>query len=71
MRKRIVWLASVSVLTAAALVGPPAMAKRSPTVEIGSFTGAYLSARVAETDNDLDSAIAYYKRALDFDPDNQ
>jgi tetratricopeptide (TPR) repeat protein len=72
MRKRLVWLASVSALTAAILVGPPALANRpAQTVAIGSFTGAYLAARVAEVDNDMDSAIDYYRRALDFDPDNQ
>jgi tetratricopeptide (TPR) repeat protein len=72
MRKRLVWLASVSALTAAILVGPPALANRpAQPVAIGSFTGAYLAARVAEVDNDMDSAIDYYRRALDFDPDNQ
>lgn len=71
MRKRLVWLASVSALTAVILVGPPAIAKRAPSVEIGSFTGAYLAARVAEADNDLDSAITYYQRSLDFDPEDQ
>jgi tetratricopeptide (TPR) repeat protein len=40
-------------------------------VRVGSFAGAYLAARIAETDNDLDSAIAYYDRALTFDPDNR
>jgi tetratricopeptide (TPR) repeat protein len=71
MRNRLAWLASVTALTAVILVGPPALAKRSQSVEIGSFTGAYLAARVAETDNDLDSAIAYYQRTLDFDPNDQ
>jgi tetratricopeptide (TPR) repeat protein/LysM repeat protein len=40
-------------------------------VEVSSFSGAYLAARIAEIDNDLDDAIVYYKRALAFDPDNQ
>src|SRR5262245_48725227 len=40
-------------------------------VAIGTFSGAYLAARVAEGDNDIPSAIAYYKRALAFDPDDQ
>ncbi|MDQ6436025.1 tetratricopeptide repeat protein [Mesorhizobium sp. LHD-90] len=72
MRKRLVWLASVSALTAAILVGPPALANRpAQPVAIGSFTGAYLAARVAEVDNDMGSAIDYYRRALDFDPGNQ
>jgi len=70
MSNRIVRLASVSVLALAVLVGPPALAKRSETVEIGNFSGAYLAGRVAETDNDLAGAIAYYTRALEFDPDN-
>src|SRR5262249_14134542 len=38
---------------------------------IGTFSGAYLAARVAEGDNDIPSAISYYKRALSFDPDDQ
>ena len=72
MRKRLAWLASVSALTAAILIGPPALAKRNANeVQIGSFTGAYLAARVAEVDDDMDAAIDYYRRALDFDPDNQ
>lgn len=40
-------------------------------VEIGNFSGAYLAARVAEVDNDLDSAILYYKQALAFDPKDE
>jgi tetratricopeptide (TPR) repeat protein len=54
------------------LAGAPAAAQdRVETVRVGSFAGAYLAARIAETDNDLDSAIAYYDRALAFDPDNR
>jgi tetratricopeptide (TPR) repeat protein len=37
-------------------------------VRITSFSGAYLAARIAEGDNDLDSAVAYYKQALAFNP---
>ncbi|MBA3447836.1 MAG: tetratricopeptide repeat protein [Pseudaminobacter sp.] len=69
---RLNWLAGVSALAGLMISGQPALAKQAAeTVEIGSFTGAYLAARVAEVDNDLESAIAYYKRALAFDPDNQ
>jgi tetratricopeptide (TPR) repeat protein len=46
-------------------------AQSSAPVEISSFSGAYLAARVAEVDNDLEGAIAYYRKALAFDPDNQ
>ncbi len=40
-------------------------------IAISSFSGAFLAARAAEADNDLDSAIDYYERALSFEPDNQ
>ncbi|GLR42263.1 hypothetical protein GCM10007880_27790 [Mesorhizobium amorphae] len=47
----------------------PSHAKEtSEPVKITSFSGAYLAARIAEGDNDLDSAIAYYKQALAFAP---
>ena len=50
----------------------PAIAKESPApqqqVTVRSLSGAYLAARIAESDNDLDNAIAFYRRALAFDP---
>jgi tetratricopeptide (TPR) repeat protein len=66
------WLAGVAAV-GLALAAQPAHAKESPAepVEIGSFSGAFLAARVAEVDNDLEGAIAYYKRALSFDPNNR
>jgi len=66
------WLASVSALAALMVIGQPVLAKQdAEPVKISSFSGAYLAARVAEVDNDLDSAIVYYKRALAFDTENQ
>ncbi|MFU0506494.1 tetratricopeptide repeat protein [Pseudaminobacter sp. NGMCC 1.201702] len=66
------WLASVSALAALMVIGQPVLARQNEEpVKITSFSGAYLAARVAEVDNDLDSAIAYYKRALAFDTENQ
>ncbi|MCO5072759.1 MAG: tetratricopeptide repeat protein [Rhizobiaceae bacterium] len=54
------------------LSGTAGFAKEaSQPVRINSFSGAFLAGRVAEVDNDLDDAIAYYKRGLAFDPDNQ
>jgi tetratricopeptide (TPR) repeat protein len=51
---------------------PIGFAKQSDQpIEIGSFSGAFLAAKVAESDDDIPNAIAYYKRALSFDPDNQ
>ena len=40
-------------------------------VRVNTLSGAYLAARIAESDNDLDAAIAYYRRAFAFDPDNR
>jgi tetratricopeptide (TPR) repeat protein len=71
-QRRLSWLAGVSALAGLMIAGLPAEARQTAEpVEIGSFTGAYLAARVAEVDNDLDSAISYYKQALAFDPQNQ
>ena len=65
------WLAGCVMAVALGLVSQPCVAKETAgLVEIGSFSGAYLAARVAEADNDLPGAIAYYRRALSFDPDN-
>ncbi|TJV39637.1 MAG: tetratricopeptide repeat protein [Mesorhizobium sp.] len=63
------WLTRLAIVTGMALSALPAYAKQSTEpVKISSFSGAYLAARVAEGDNDLDSAIAYYKQALAFNP---
>lgn len=40
-------------------------------IAISSFSGAFLAARAAEADNDLDNAISYYERALTYQPNNQ
>ncbi|MCV3243817.1 tetratricopeptide repeat protein [Mesorhizobium sp. ZC-5] len=66
------WLAGLAV-AGIVLANQPAFAKENPAgpVDISSFSGAFLAARVAEVDNDLNGAIAYYKRALSFDPGNQ
>ncbi|UVK54021.1 tetratricopeptide repeat protein [Mesorhizobium sp. AR02] len=63
------WLTRLAIVTGIAISALPAYAKQSTEpVKISSFSGAYLAARIAEGDNDLDSAIAYYKQALAFDP---
>ncbi|APH71168.1 tetratricopeptide repeat protein [Aquibium oceanicum] len=70
------WLIATAIALAGAIGATPGSAKDAAskadqeTVQIGSFSGAFLAARVAEVDNDLDSAIEYYKRALSFDRDN-
>ncbi|WP_173931028.1 tetratricopeptide repeat protein [Chelativorans sp. Marseille-P2723] len=40
------------------------------TVPTHSFSGAYLAGRAAEFDNDLESAISYYERAISYDREN-
>ena len=69
---RQIWLLKLAVAAGIAIAGQPVLASQSAEpVDISSFSGAYLAARVAEVDNDLDGAIAYYRRALAFDPENQ
>lgn len=63
------WLTRLAIVAGMAISALPAHAKQTTEpVKITSFSGAYLAARIAEGDNDLDSAIAYYKQALAFDP---
>jgi tetratricopeptide (TPR) repeat protein len=66
------WLAGLTAAAGLALAVQPVFAKQTvEPVQIRSFSGAYLAARIAETDDDLDNAIAYYRDALAFDPNNQ
>ena len=65
------WLAGVAAVIGMALASDAALAKQSDQpIDIGTFSGAFLAARVAEVDNDVPGAIAYYQRALTFDPDD-
>ncbi len=77
MRRTSVGLLRASAVLALALAAAsptvakePGQPEKTEQVNIGSLSGAFLAARVAEVDDDLDSAISYYKRALAFDPDN-
>jgi len=60
--------AAAGLMMASAVAGAT---EKSEPVEIGNFSGAYLAARVAENDNDLEAAIAFYRRALMFAPDDK
>lgn len=70
------WLIATGMI-ASALAGSvygtaaQTQADTQDAVSANTLSGAYLAARVAESDNDLVAAIAYYRRALDFDPDNR
>ena len=59
-----------AAVTARAETAPTAAEPARP-VSIGSLSGAYLAARTAETDNDLDNAIAFYQKALSYDPEDE
>ncbi len=61
-------LASAGVMSAGSAGAKTA---QPDDVGINSLSGAFLAARVAEIDDDLDNAITYYTRALAFDPGNQ
>src|SRR5690606_31616174 len=64
----------LSLLAGVALPIDGALAKTAPDdisqVRTGSFAGAYLAARTAETENNLDAAVDFYQQALSYDPDN-
>ncbi len=63
---------ALALSTMLAVPWGPALAKETPApqpqVTVSSLSGAYLAARIAESDNDLGNAIAFYRRALAFDP---
>ncbi len=40
-------------------------------IVIQSFSGAFLAARTAEVDGDLNRSVTFYRKALSFDPANQ
>ncbi|AZO31641.1 MULTISPECIES: tetratricopeptide repeat protein [unclassified Mesorhizobium] len=70
-QRRARWLTRLAFLTGVALSVLPAHAKENAKpIQITSFSGAYLAAHTAESDNDLDNAIAYYKQALAFAPND-
>ena len=53
------WLTGLAIATGMAVSNLPAYARQtSEPIEITSFSGAYLAARIADGDNDLDNAIA-------------
>lgn len=70
------WIVAAGVAAFAVLGNGAAFAAGTPaqpheTVRASTLSGAYLAARMAETDDRLDTAIDYYRRALSFDANNQ
>ncbi|OJF90412.1 tetratricopeptide repeat protein [Pararhizobium antarcticum] len=73
-------LCGAALLTMASVSGPSqGFAEDKPVVEeskpfdinsINSFSGAFLAARTADIDHDLETATKLYRTALDFEPDN-
>nr|WP_246272498.1 tetratricopeptide repeat protein [Phyllobacterium pellucidum] len=62
--------ATLAVLTVGAAAAEAATSKAPPPLNAGTLSGAFLSARSAERDNDFGSAINFYRQALTFDPKN-
>lgn len=64
------------VATAALLAISPAVAAEEkqqteePLISSESLAGNYLAARIAATDKDTEAAVAFYRKALERDPDN-
>jgi len=73
--------AAVGLFMSAALAAPafaatsedvtkPAPEETFDAGRIDTFAGAFLAARIADFDKDGDAAISFYRRALEFQPDN-
>ncbi len=71
MRLKTGRLIAAGIFASMVLSSGTALASSEETVRVGTFSGAFLAARIAETDNDLRAAIEYYRRANVLDPDNQ
>jgi tetratricopeptide (TPR) repeat protein len=56
--------------TAGAETKPAEKAETFDPASVNSFSGAFLAARTADVDQDYDTAITLYTKALDFDPAN-
>ena len=73
-------LSGAAFLALASLSGAaPSFAEEKAAVEeskpfdfnsVNSFSGAFLAARTADVDHDLDTATKLYRTALEFEPDN-
>ena len=62
--------AAIAFFAVAAAMSGAAAREDEPRVQVNSLAGAFLAARVAETDSDFENAIDFYTRALAFDPRN-
>lgn len=70
-RKTGSWIAAAGMAASVVLAQTPAWASQDQPVRVNSLSGAFLAARIAESDNDLPAAISFYQRAHSFDPSNQ
>ena len=71
--RRIVTRAAAGLIVAMPLAQAAHAAAKADAFDanrIDTFAGAFLAGRVADADNDEASAIDFYRRALDFEPDN-
>lgn len=61
----------VGLVFGGSAIGQADTASDNETVKIGTLAGAYLAARTAEIDNDLQKAVTYYEKAVSLDPENK
>jgi tetratricopeptide (TPR) repeat protein len=66
--RRTRWLSGLAVLALLATSQAGQAEGGDTPIQVTSFSGAFLAARIAEGDNDLDNAIEFYKQALAFAP---
>lgn len=69
---RKLWLGAAFAAMLPLTVGSAfAQAEALSDVNVRSFSGAFLAARTAEFDSDLDATVKFYRKALTFDPSNE
>ncbi len=61
---------SAAFAAAATAEGGETAAEAFSPDRISTFSGAFLAARTADVDKDYENAIAFYRKALEFDPRN-
>lgn len=68
---RKLWLGTALAVLWPLTIGTASAGDDLDDISIRSFSGAFLAARTAEFDSDLDGSVKFYRKALSFDPANQ
>ncbi|MGH6923641.1 MAG: tetratricopeptide repeat protein [Propylenella sp.] len=71
LTRRFLRAAALAAVALPALLGAPLIAAPTPeNAEPGTLAGAYLAARTADVEKDVESAARFYRQALKIDPEN-